>query len=201
MPFRHHPLRKRDGEQFANFDPLAVSGFVAEQLANFDPFAMGGFDAEQFANFDPFAMGGFDALQVENFDPLAVAGFVRDHVTRMEIEALAGFGLEQVLNLDEDAKLGIGDKVRVFDDFDLDVRKEFVDDEARRLGGVGSFEELASKLADIAGSATIAEELKDLGWDTALDRIANIEFGAPDDSVVPEGISDEALAKALAAFG
>ncbi len=139
-------------------------------------------------------MAGFDAAQVEFFDPEAVAGFARDQVTGMDPSALAGFDVTQIQNLDTDALHGIGDKVEGFDDFDLDVRKELVDDSALRLGGVGSFEELLAQLTGDAGSASTPEQLEELGWDKSLDEITGVDFGTF------EGLDDDALAAAFAAF-
>jgi hypothetical protein len=188
-----------DQEKFGNFDPRAMAGFISDQIENFDPSAMAGFNADHFAGFDPAAMNGFDAAQVGFFDPQAVAGFGRDHVTGMELAALAGFDFSQVQNLDPAAKQGIGDKVLSFDDFDLDVRKELVDEPALRLGGVGSFDDLFQQLGGGAGAPPTPEQLQELGWDQSLGDIAGIDFGAPAEPGGP-GVDPEALANALAAF-
>jgi hypothetical protein len=183
-----------DAEKFKNFDPEAMAGFDASQIGNFDPEAMAGFDAEKFKNFDPTAMAGFDPKQVEHFDPEAMAGFGRDHMTKMDVGSLAAFDVDQVQNLEEVAKEGIGDAVSEFGDFAIEVRKEFLDKEALRLGGVGSFEDLAAKFGERPPSP---EELAELGWDKAFD---GIEFEPVDGSDIPEGIQDEAMQKALEAF-
>jgi hypothetical protein len=60
-------------------------------------------------------------------------------MTGMDEKALVGFDVEHVVNLDEKAKEGFGDKVADYDDFDVEVRKELVGEEANRMGGVGSF--------------------------------------------------------------
>ena len=118
----------------------------------------------------------------------------------MELSALVGFDADQVHNLDAEAKNGIGDKVPSFEDFDLAVRKELVDEPALRLGGVGSFEDLLKQLTDNADTPPAPERLEELGWDQSLGDIANISFGAVADSNGP-GVDSEALAAALAAFG
>jgi hypothetical protein len=156
-------------------------------------FAMEGFDADKFANFDPAAMAGFDPTQVEHFDPAAMEGFGRDHMTQMELDSLAAFGLDQVQHLDDGAKQGIGDTVPEFGEFDLDVRKEFVGDDGLRLGGVGSFEDLANQLM---GEPTTPEELAAMGWDNSLGNPEDFDFS----SGVPDGLVGEALAKAMEAF-
>jgi hypothetical protein len=184
-----------DADKMRNFDPMAMRGFKADQVANFDPLAMSGFDADKMRNLDPVSMAGFKADQVANFDPVAVEGFGRGHMTKMDFDALAAFRLDQVVHLDHEAKQGIGDTVPEFGDFDMDVRKEFIDEDARRLGGVGSFEELAAKFG---GPPPSPEELAELGWDKAFD---GIEFEPVDGSDIPEGIQDEAMQKALEAFG
>ena len=109
--------------------------------------------------------------------------------------------LKQIQNLDPEALHGIGDKVLTFDDFDLDVRKELVEEPAQRLGGVGSFEDLLKQLTDNGdASEPMPNKLEDLGWDSSLGDIANINFGASGDSEGPS-VDENALAAALAAFG
>jgi hypothetical protein len=187
-----------DVEKFENFDPTAMEGFDASHLENFDPTAMGGFDAEKFANFDPTAMTGFDADHLENFVPEAVSGFARDHVVGMDADALVGFEVEHVLNLDQTAKDGFGDKVIVYDDFDLEVRGELIGEEAQRMGGFGSFDDL---LGQIGGDGPTPEELKELGWSEDFD-LANVDFGTEDTGVIwPDFLPAADLAKALSAFG
>jgi hypothetical protein len=154
---------------------------------------MEGFDAEKFANFLPTAMAGFDPNQVEHFDPKAMEGFGRDHMTQMDLDALAAFDLDQVENLDQMAKDGIGDTVPEFGDFDIDVRKEFLDDDSLRLGGVGSFADLANQMF---GEPPSAEELAETGWDTSLGNPDDFDFS----SGVPDGLSGEALQRATEAF-
>ncbi|MDP6665990.1 MAG: hypothetical protein QF357_01180, partial [Dehalococcoidia bacterium] len=92
-----------------------------------------------------------------------------------------------------------GDMVPAFDDFDLDVRKELVDEPALRLGGVGSFEDLLAQLGGDDGPGPSPEDLEQLGWEQPLGDIADIDFGElvdPDDLEV----DDAALDKALEAF-
>ena len=160
---------------------------------------MGAFDAEQFEQFDPFAMTGFDASQVEHFDPEAVAGFRRDHLTGMDAGALVGFAPDHVRNLGEEAIQGFGDKVFDFDDFDLEVRKELIGDEAQRMGGFGSFADLIGHFGGEPGDGPTEEELKAMGWDINFDP-STLDLGSDDIDVTV--IFDEvALANALAAFG
>jgi hypothetical protein len=139
-------------------------------------------------------MGGFDPNQVEHFKPLAMEGFGRDHMTQMDLDALAAFGLDQVEHLDQVAKDGIGDTVPEFGDFDIDVRKEFLDDDSLRLGGVGSFEDLADQMF---GEPPSPEELAAMGWDNSLGSPDDFDFSAG----VPDGLTGEALQKATEAFG
>ena len=185
-----------DATQFEHFDPFAVEGFDATHFENFDPLAMGAFDATQFEHFDPFAMEGFDASHLENFDPEAVSGFGRDHLTGMDPDALTGFEFEHVFNLDEEAKEGFGDHVMDFGDFDLEVRGELIGEEAQRMGGFGSFDDL---LAQIGGEGPTPEELKALGWDEDFDPTA-LDFGL-DGVDVDDLFDDDTLANAFAAFG
>ena len=171
---------------------MAVFGFGPDHIENFDPAAVSGFGPDQVANFDPTAMLGFDPTQVENFDPTAMPGFAREHMTNMELDALAAFDISQVENLDELAIAGIGDTVPEFDDFDVEVRFEVVGEEALRLGGVGSFEELAEQIAE----GPSPEDLEAMGWDPSLGNPEDFDFSAG----VPEGLTGEALARATEAF-
>jgi hypothetical protein len=116
-------------------------------------------------------------------------------MTKMDVGSLAAFDVDQVQNLEEVAKEGIGDAVPEFGDFDIEVRKEFLDEEGLRLGGVGSFEDLAAQLL---GDPPAPEELAELGWDTPLD---GVDFETFDPSQVPEGMDEAAIQKAMEAFG
>ncbi|NQW20538.1 MAG: hypothetical protein HQ477_07440, partial [Chloroflexi bacterium] len=188
-----------DADKFRNFDPAAMAGFDAEKIKHFDPVAMAGFDADKFRNFDPAAMAGFDPTQVEHFDPAAMAGFDREQMTHMDTNALAAFNIDQVTHLDEVAKQGIGDKVPEFANFDIDVRKEFIGDDALRLGGVGSFEELAAQLT---GTPPTPEELAELGWDKSFDGINFDSVGGSENlDQIQAQMPDFSLQQALAAFG
>jgi hypothetical protein len=174
-----------------------MEGFDATHLENFDPLAMGGFDAEKFANFDPTAMTGFDAAHLEHFEPEAVSGFARDHVVGMDVDALVGFEVDHVVNLDQTAKEGFGDKVITFDDFDLEVRGELIGEEAQRMGGFGSFDDLLG----LVESEPTQEQLKELGWSEDFD-LTNVDFGTEDTGVIwAESLPAADLAKALSAFG
>ena len=187
-----------DAAQFEHFDPLAMEGFNAEQFTFFDPLAMEGFNAEQFSHFDTSAMVGFDATQVEHFDTEAVSGFGRGHMTGMDVDALVGFEFDHVVNLDDKAKEGFGDKVFDFENFDLDVRGELIGDEAQRMGGFGSFEDLLKQFGE-SGEGPTDEELKAMGWDSDFDP-SNLDFGG-DDINIGDIFGDAELAKALGAFG
>jgi hypothetical protein len=186
-----------DVEKFANFEPTAMGGFDSAQVGNFEPTAMGGFDAEKFSNFDPTAMAGFDATHLENFEPEAVSGFARDHVVGMGVDALVGFEVEHVINLDQTAKDGFGDKVTDFEDFDLEVRGELIGEEAQRMGGFGSFDDL---MTQIGGDGPSPEELAELGWSEDFD-LADVNFGTEDTGIVwPDYMPADDFAKALEAF-
>lgn len=188
-----------DPNATGDFDPNAVGDFNSDQFANFDSSAVGCFSADHFENFDPFAMGGFDASQVEHFDFEAVSGFGRDHLTGMALDALVGFEVDHVRNLDDEARQGFGDKVVEFDNFDLEVRGELIGDEAQRMGGFGSFEDLLKLFNDEPGDEPTEEELKALGWDHTFDP-SSLDLGS-EDIDVDDIFSETALANALAAFG
>ena len=126
-----------------------------------------------------------------------MAGFERGHMTNMEVDSLAAFDLAQVTNLDETAVQGIGDMVPEFNDFEIDVRKEIIGDDALLLGGVGSFEELA---AQFGGAPPSAAELAELGWDAVpsvvLDSIdEDILLDQLDDVLSPEVNLEDILEK------
>jgi hypothetical protein len=145
-----------------------MAGFSKEQFSNFDPTAMAGFSGDQVSNFDPTAMAGFSRDQVENLDPTAVAGFNSDHVMEMDSEAVEGFGAEQVRNLIPESKIAVGDKIEAFDNVGLEVRQELVAQPQRRLGGVGSFKDLAKSLT----TSGLPQEAE--GWD--ITQTARVSF-------------------------
>ena len=122
---------------------------------------MTAFDADKVANFDPFALTALTPEHIANFDPAAMAGFLPEQVVELPLDAIAGFAPEQMTALAPEAKLGIGDVVPQFDDFPIDVRLEIVPEEALLLGGVGSFDDLAS----VIDSPQITNsELAELGF-------------------------------------
>ena len=167
-----------DNEHMENFDPTAMEGFDKDQLKNFDPEAVAGFAKEHMENFDPTAMEGFDKDQVGNFDKEAVSGLKRDHITEMDDQSLSGFNEDQVRNFTPESKEGMGDAVQSFEDFDIGVRKELVEEDSRRLGGVGSFDDLVKS---INGELDDSESLDTLGWDKSVDE-AQVEFGSSENA-------------------
>ena len=84
----------------------------------------------------------------EIFDAGAVGGFSKEQVTNMDSDSLQGFNVEQVRNLEKNSKNGLGDKVKTFAQFDIDVRRELVDVPKRRLGGVGAFSDLVKSVKE-----------------------------------------------------
>jgi hypothetical protein len=162
-------------EQMANFDPNAVSGFGKEQMGNFDPNAVAGFGKEQMANFDPNAVAGLGKDHLKNFDAQAVSGLERGHIKEMNEGALVGFNQEHVRNLSDESKEGMGDKVSTFEKFDIEVRKELLNEQAGRLGGVGSFKDLASS---VKGELS-KEQLQESGWNESRDS-DSLQFGSGD---------------------
>jgi len=142
-------------------------------MAQFDPTALSGFGKEQMTQFDPTAVSGFGKEHLKNFDTQAVSGLERGHIKEMNEDALSGFKQEHVRNLSDESKQGMGDKVSTFENFDIEVRKELVNKQARRLGGVGSFEELASS---VKGELS-KEQLQELGWDESRDS-DSLQFGS-----------------------
>ena len=94
------------------------------------------------------AVGGFSKEQVGSFDTGVVGGFKREQITNMDSDSLQGFNVEQVRNLEKNSKNGLGDKVKTFTQFDIDVRRELVDVPKRRLGGVGSFSDLVKSVKE-----------------------------------------------------
>jgi len=183
-----------DKGHMAGFDPTAVVGFDKDHMAGFDPTAVVGFDKDHMAEFDFEAMEGFEKDHIANFDPEAVSGFERGHVVGMDLEAMTGFEHDQVKNLNVEAKVGFGDKVPVFEDFSIEIRRELVDEDGLRLGGVGSFEDLAEQLL---GDPPSPEELAAMGWDNSLGNPDDFDFS----SGVPDGLTGVALEKAMEAFG
>jgi hypothetical protein len=115
----------------------------------------------------------------------------------MDVDALTGFDIDHVINLDEEAKDGFGDHVMEFDDFDLEVRGELIGEEAQRMGGFGSFDDL---LALVDSLSTISTgDLTELGWDATFDP-TELDLGL-DVENLDEVFDATALANALGAFG
>jgi len=144
-----------NSEQFKNFDPSAMGGFSDDQIKNFDPSAMGGFSDDQVKNFDPSAMGGFNSDQIKNFDPSAMGGFIPAQVMGMDSKAAEGFEVEQVRNLLPESRAAVGDKIETFENVTLEVQLELVAQPQLRLGGVGSFLDLAKSLGATAGATDL----------------------------------------------
>lgn len=67
-----------------------------------------------------------------------------------------------------------------------------------RLGGVGSFDDLAGQLV---GNPQTPEDLAQLGWDQAPGDFTGLEFGVPVNFELPEGLDLELIERALGAFG
>jgi len=161
---------------------------------------MAGFSGEQMGNFDPSAMGGFSGEQVKNLDPAAVAGFNSEHVMEMGTDAVEGFGAEQVRNLLPESKIAVGDKIETFDNVGLEVRQELVAKPQRRLGGVGSFEDLAKSLMT-SGSSQEAD-----GWDVAqtarplFDQVQASDGSAAGPSIGGSGVTNSFFS-GLSLFG
>ena len=130
-------------------------------------------DCSQLGNFDPKAVAGFDKDHLKNFDAEAVSGLERGHIKEMDEDALVGFKQEHVRNFSDASKKGMGDKVSTFEEFNIGVREELVDKQARRLGGVGSFKDLASSVKGELGK----EQLQELGWDESRDT-DSLQFGS-----------------------
>ena len=149
-----------------------MAGFMADQVRNIDPSAMAGFMADQVRNIDPSAMAGFTGDQVSNIDPSAMAGFIPAQVMEMDSKAAEGFGAEQVRNLQPESKAAVGDKIETFENVPIEVRQELVAQPQRRLGGVGSFQDLAKSLTTSGlpqegdGAATSPGSQAE-GWDVA----------------------------------
>ena len=76
-------------------------------------------------------------------------------------------------NFSDASKKGMGDKVSTFEKFDIEVRKELLNEQAGRLGGVGSFKDLASSVKGELGK----EQLQELGWNESRDS-ASLQFGS-----------------------
>ena len=89
-----------------------------------------------------------------------MAGLGRSHIVKMSEKALSGFNVDQVKGLDSKSREGLGDKVEDFGEFSINVKKELVKNETRRMPGVGSFDILAKILKETGGSKKI-----DNGWD------------------------------------
>ncbi|MDP7090558.1 MAG: hypothetical protein QF590_04595, partial [Dehalococcoidia bacterium] len=81
------------------------------------------------------------------------------------------------------------DTVPEFAEFDIDVRKEFIGDDALRLGGVGSFEDLAAQLFSPTVD-TESGDLTEMGWDEPFDDIDILDSESIDIEILVDEISD-----------
>ncbi|MBR97923.1 MAG: hypothetical protein CL887_05465, partial [Dehalococcoidia bacterium] len=147
-------------EHLANLDKEAVAGLGKEHLANFDKDAMAGFKKEHLANLDKEAVAGLEKEHLANINIEAVAGLGRSHIVKMSEKALSGFNVDQVKGLDSKSREGLGDKVEDFGEFSINVKKELVKNETRRMPGVGSFDILAKIIKETGGGTK-----NDNGWD------------------------------------
>ncbi len=146
----------------------------------------------------PFAQGGESSGVFVSVDFGDDAGNLNsaEDVKTVTI-ALDSGAVDHVINLDEEAKDGFGDHVMEFDDFDLEVRGELIGEEAQRMGGFGSFDDL---LALVDSLSTISTgDLTELGWDATFDP-TELDLGL-DVENLDEVFDATALANALGAFG
>ena len=163
---------------------INVKGMDKEQVKGLDPSAMAGFDKEQMSNFDPSVMMAFDKEKVMNLDPSAMMGLAKHQIVRMDQDALSGLNKTQANNLTVESKVGVADTVMTFKDFSLEVRKVIAEEPIRRLGGVGSFEDLAQMIASKASNEMLANK----GWDAKKMSVKMLEDRK--DSVVSSQIPD-----------
>ena len=148
-----------------------MSGFDKEQIKGLDPSAMAGLNKEQMQNFDPSVMMAFDKEKIMNLDPSAMMGLAKEHIMQMDQGALAGLNKDQADNLTIESKSGVANLVTTFKEFTLDVRKVIAEEPIRRLGGVGSFQDLAKMIASDASSEVLVEK----GWDPRKMDVKAIE--------------------------
>ena len=154
-----------------NFDPSVMMAFDKEKIMNLDPSAMMGLAKEHISNFDPSVMMAFDKEKVMNLDPSAMMGLAKEHIMQMDQGALAGLNKDQADNLTIESKSGVANLVTTFKEFTLDVRKVIAEEPIRRLGGVGSFQDLAKMIASDASSEVLVEK----GWDPQKMGVKAIE--------------------------
>ncbi|MFL2760153.1 MAG: hypothetical protein ACJ0BG_04030, partial [Dehalococcoidia bacterium] len=102
---------------------------------------------------------------VKNLEPSAIKGFSRKHVKKISREALSDINSEQVKNLTQDSKEGLRDTVSSFENFDVSVKEELVDDDVRLLGGVGSFSDFIKERIDSVAEENIPSRS---GWDSGI---------------------------------
>ena len=177
-PAGNQPSTPPAGNQEGESDPSRVKGFDRETVGKFDNDTVAGFDRDQMGNFDPTAMAGFSKDHLQNFDAEAVNGLQRKQIREINDKALTGFKEEHVRNFSDDSRNGLGDKVSTFKDFDIGVRKVLIDQDSRRLGGVGSFKDL---VRSVNGEIT-KEQLDDLGWDESKEA-DSVRFGSQETSI------------------
>jgi len=132
---------------------------------------MMGLAKEHISNFDPSVMMAFDKEKVMNLDPSAMMGLAKEHIMQMDQGALAGLNKDQADNLTIESKSGVANLVTTFKEFTLDVRKVIAEEPIRRLGGVGSFQDLAKMIASDASSEVLVEK----GWDPQKMGVKAIE--------------------------
>jgi hypothetical protein len=118
-----------------------------------------------------------------------MGGFNPDQVMGMDAKAAEGFGADQVRNLLPESKNAVGDKIETFENVGIDVRQELVAQPQRRLGGVGSFQDLVKSMqaGDGASASTSQANPPISGWDLA--QLETPSF----DQVQVNGGSGEAL--------
>ena len=104
----------------------------------------------------------------------------------IDVDALVGFEVEHVSNLDPKAKEGFGDKVADYDSFDLGVRQELVGNEAKRIGGGGSFDDLVARLKAKKDDPDAVGAPDEDGWgpESATPAEYGFDDGDPDDESV-----------------
>ncbi|MQG22444.1 MAG: hypothetical protein FI688_03100 [SAR202 cluster bacterium] len=169
--------------QVANIAPEAIKGLVASQITKLPTEALSGFKPDQIAAMAEPKIISTDApkddfektikdqaeksvLEIIKSKPdISLAEAKKAYVKSLDTP-LASLDVEKVKVLDPEAKKSIGDNVKSFENFDLDVKKELVKDVPPLLGGVGDFKALTAKINEDQGTDQSGPE--DSGWDADI---------------------------------
>ena len=178
-------LSNLEETQLANIAPEAIKGLVASQITKLPTEALSGFKPDQIAAMSAPKIISTDApkddfektvkaqaeksvLEIIKSKPdISLAEAKKAYVKSLDTP-LASLDVEKIKVLDPESKKSIGDNVKSFENFDVDVKKELVKDVPSLLGGVGDFKAL---VASVGGPQDVAS-----GWDAdVLDKAIALE--------------------------